>query len=217
MRTFVLTENQARLIAESELLDEMYENFTHYDVLQDFISDKAHGVKVMSWGALIPAEQYHNLLKRFQQMGEFARIPNIVRDWFAIIARNTLLLSATTDFAGHSAYFPYDDFADSFSEEEFNDVLGRGGDMTNFHDCCEFLDKIGFYDWTKLPDGSDAWSDYGLEPLFRVLNEYDDSATSNEETLILINRALDVYHQRGNLSSAFIEGGDATCDKISNS
>jgi hypothetical protein len=38
---------------------------------------------------------------------------------------------------------------------------------------------------------------------------------SGEDILILINRCLDIGHQRGDLASAFIEGGSRTCSEIS--
>ena len=76
------------------------------------------------------------------------------------------------------------------------------------------LGYIGFYDWLVLPDGTDAVSDYGLKPLYNVLKEYTDSSTP-EQTLVIINKALDVTHQRGDLSSIFIQGGRSTLTKIS--
>ena len=74
---------------------------------------------------------------------------------------------------------------------------------------------MGLYDWMKLPDGSDAWSDYGLEPIYKQLKEYDSSMPP-EKVIVLINKVLDVYHQRGDLASAFIEGGRSTLSQISN-
>ena len=54
----------------------------------------------------------------------------------------------------------------------------------------EFLDKIGLYDWMEMPDGSEAWSDYGLKPIFDLIKQYDDNKTP-EETLVLINKILE--------------------------
>jgi hypothetical protein len=65
-----------------------------------------------------------------------------------------------------------------------------------------------------MPDGSDAWSDYGIEPLWEIIEEYDESLPP-EKVLILVNRALDVAHCRGDLSSIFIQGGRNTLSKIS--
>ena len=64
-----------------------------------------------------------------------------------------------------------------------------------------------------MPDGSDAWSDYGLEPLWNVIKEYDESLPP-EKVLVLVNRALDVYHQRGDMASIFIQGGSKVLSKI---
>jgi len=78
-----------------------------------------------------------------------------------------------------------------------------------------YLDEIGLYDWMKMPDGSDAWSDFGLEPLFKLLNEYNDDL-SPEETLVLINKLLDVSHMRGDIPSIFIQGGSRSLSNITN-
>lgn len=77
-----------------------------------------------------------------------------------------------------------------------------------------FLDEIGLFDWMVMPDGSEAWSDFGIEPIFELLSSYNDNM-SPEETLVLINKVLDVYHQRGDLSSIFITGGSKTLSRIS--
>jgi hypothetical protein len=71
-------------------------------------------------------------------------------------------------------------------------------------------------DWMEAPDGSDAYSDFGIDPLMEIIDEYDGSSTSPEECIVLINRALDITHCRGDMASMFIEGGTATLTKISN-
>lgn len=81
-------------------------------------------------------------------------------------------------------------------------------------DVYSLLDDIGIYDWMAMPDGSDAWSDFGISPLCEIINEYNDDL-SPEKVLVLINRCLDVSHQRGDLSSIFIKGGRKTLDYIS--
>lgn len=65
-----------------------------------------------------------------------------------------------------------------------------------------------------LPDGSDAWSDFGIEPIMEIINEYNSNSTP-EQTLVIINKILDVYHQRGDLSSMFIQGGSKVLSNIS--
>lgn len=80
-------------------------------------------------------------------------------------------------------------------------------------DIFNFLDLIGLYDWMQMPDGSDAFSDYGLEPLAKILKEYNDELSA-EKVLVLVNKALDVYHQRGDLASIFIQGGSKSLSRL---
>jgi len=77
-----------------------------------------------------------------------------------------------------------------------------------------FLNLIGFYNWTIMPDGSDALSDYGLKPLEKIISEYKEDLPA-EKVLVIVNKALDVTHQRGNLSSIFIQGGSTSLTRIS--
>jgi hypothetical protein len=80
-------------------------------------------------------------------------------------------------------------------------------------DPLDFLGIIGFYDWMMMPDGSDAFSDYGIEPLERVLSEYDEELPP-EKVLVIVNKALDVYHQRGDMASIFVTGGSRALSRI---
>lgn len=94
--------------------------------------------------------------------------------------------------------------------------IGENGNVLLTMDIFRLLDMVGLYDWMQMPDGSDAWSDYGLRPLFEILGEYDDNKTP-EETLVIINKALDITHQRGDMPSIFIEGGSRTLTQITHS
>ena len=93
-------------------------------------------------------------------------------------------------------------------------MLAKDGKMFIKTSILNILDDIGLYDYFKLPDGSDAWSDYALNPLFEILQEYDEGMAA-EQVIVLINRALDVYHQRGDIASAFIQGGSKALSQIS--
>lgn len=196
----------------NESLDDLLcelSDYTPLDLLYEFLDDKRNGIARKKWN-LIPAQQYHTLLKRYMHSPEMARIPgSIVNHWFKdIIAPNALTIEYITEFAGHSSYFPGDDMGAVFGTGE--------NDYIDYREGAEILEKEGFYDWCKLPDGSDGWSDYGLQPIFKLMGEYNENANPSE-TLILINRILDIGHQRGDLASAFIEGGSKSCDYISNS
>ena len=189
-----------------EFLVSAYEDYPEGDLLSEFMIDKKNGVTEKQWD-VIPKDQYKNLLQRYMSAPtpEAARIPkNIVDRWFNdIIVHNTITIEYITAFAGHSQWFPVDEVNDYFEK-----------DFSGYDDGSQFLERIGFYDWCVLPDGSQAWSDYGLSPLYKIIEEYRDDM-EGWEILLLINRCLDVYHCRGDLASAFIEGGHRTCTEIS--
>lgn len=122
-------------------------------------------------------------------------------------------------------FLKYQEMAESYNDNSTNDygiVLDKIGvnisDQTIYRvqTIDTFFYNIGLYDWMEMPDGSEAWSDYGLEPIFNLIHQYNDDKTP-EETIVLINKILDVYHQRGDLSSIFITGGRKTLSQISNS
>ena len=81
-------------------------------------------------------------------------------------------------------------------------------------DIFELLYQIGITDeWMQMPDGSDAFSDFGIKPLEEILAEYDEDLPP-EKVLVLVNRALDVYHQRGDMASIFVQGGTKALSRI---
>lgn len=93
-------------------------------------------------------------------------------------------------------------------------IESKDGKYYIVSDVFDFLNDIGLYDWMVMPDGSDAWSDFGLEPLMEIINEYN-SDLSPEKVIVIVNKALDVYHQRGDMASIFVEGGTKALSKIS--
>lgn len=194
---------------ENNFIFSFQEEYDEYQLLLDFLSDKEDGVETIQF-ELIPALQYKNLLKRYMSAPnpQMARIPDkIVDGWLEMTARNFLKVVYITEFAGHSSYFPTDYCEDVFGDE-------NGVDWSDYGEASEELEKMGFYDWCKLPDGSDGWSDYGIEPIYKIFSEYEHGMEGYEK-LMLLNRILDVGHWRGDLASAFIEGGRKTCSEIS--
>ena len=184
-------------------LYDIYENYQPYNVLMEYENGEQN-----IWFPLIKPSEYKQALLEFMKMGELVRFPkDKVFKWLEIIMKNTCIIQSITALAGHTQWFPYDDCRNVYGELE--DV------ESDYEIFSKFLDERGFYDWCKLPDGSDAWSDYGLQPLGNILNEYQENMTA-EQVLVLVNRCLDVTHQRGDLPSAFIEGGSSSLTKISN-
>jgi hypothetical protein len=59
-------------------------------------------------------------------------------------------------------------------------------------------------------------SDYGLKPLEDLLSELL-RATTPEEKLLLIDRMLNVVHQRSDIADWFVEGGKSALAQLSGS
>ena len=190
-------------------------------LLSEFFSDKRNGVTKKRWRT-IPARQYQSLLQRYMQDPITARIPeNVVYDWFEnIVVANAFAIEHITELAGHSQYFPYDEVADEFdawmpgkysTENEDGEMESS---IVDYESGYEALEAEGFYDWCSLPDGSDGWSDYGIGPIFKELSYFKPGMPAGD-LLVLINRVLHISHCRGDLASAFIEGGSESCSSIS--
>ena len=181
---------------------DIQENTTPYDVLEAFKNDEN------LWYPLIKPSEYKQALTEFMKYGEIVRYPeDKIYGWLKTIFRNGCYIDSITALAGHTQWFPFEDVENAYIETE---------DLEHdYYVFSEFLEKQGFYDWAVLPDGSPAYSDYGLKPLFKVLDEYHEGMSAGE-MLVLVNRCLDIVHCRGDFPSAFIEGGSESLRKISN-
>ena len=297
-------KTESKQITESFNEDHPYYDYIYkYDeryVFNEFMSNP-NGKQ--NWGALINPDMYAKALSEFTKYGKLTKFPvRYVYQWMGIIMKNTAILRANTNIAGHSTYFPYDDYADFlesyFSDREthvdsektkieitpeevvrlcggedifideavdkygqtyfpwisqddvdrmvaqqdlernkakynemYGDIIGyieqfnttkknqrieidnNSGKIFWVANEFDVLYYIGFDDWMMMPDGTDAFTDFGMEPLERVLSEYSEDLPP-EKVLVLVNRALDVYHMRGDLSSIFVVGGSKSLDRI---
>ena len=182
------------------------EEYDTYYVLSEFFFEKKHK---QDWGVLINPDMYIKALREFSRFGKLTNFPSkYVYQWMGIIMKNTAILEANTNLVGHSTYFPGEDVSE-FAERIDGITIGY-----DYEQGSEWLYQKGLYDWMVMPDGSDAWSDFGIEPLLEIIKEYDESLPP-EKVLVLINRALDVAHCRGDLASIFIQGGSKTLTRIS--
>ena len=200
--------SEGRVVSESSDWHVMYDYLSEYGVwyVLDQFFDNPKGKQ--DWGVLINPDMYRKALTEFTRYGRLVNFPGkYVYQWMGIIMRNTAALEACTELAGHTEAFPADEVSE-YAEEKGYDV------GVSFEEGSEWLDEIGFYDWNVMPDGSDAISDFGLAPLMKIIGEYDESLPA-EKVLVLVNRALDVAHMRGDLSSIFITGGRGTLSRIS--
>lgn len=303
----------AKIKTESREINESFnEEHPYYDYLNDYDANFVFNEFLknpngkQSWGVLINPDMYSKALSEFTKYGKLVKFPaRYIYQWVGIIMKNTAILKANSSIAGHSQWFPEEEFEDfvmsyfnnsreveSVSSDEIkvelspNDVMKLYNDefnalneavdkygQTYFHwmsqddvnrtvaqqdlarqkakfeqiygdveryieefnkksrihgkieidyntnklywvvDSMNFLDLIGFYDWMMMPDGSDAFSDFGIEPLERILSEYDEDLPP-EKVLVIVNKALDVYHQRGDMASIFVVGGSKALNQI---
>lgn len=298
--------------AENRMVRESFdEEHPFYEYLEDYGANYVFNEFLsspngkQSWGVLINPNMYAKALREFTQYGRLVNFPpKYVYQWVGIIMKNTAILKANTDIAGHSQWFPYEEFEDFINsyfknnraieinggdvkielspedvvklcQEDFstlNEAVDKYGqtyfpwvsqddadrmvarqdlekekakfaqmygdigeyiaDFNENHkyggeievdystnklywvvDCLTFLELIGFYEWMQMPDGSDAFSDFGIEPLEKILSEYDENLPP-EKVLVIVNKALDVYHQRGDMASIFVTGGSSALNRI---
>lgn len=70
-------------------------------------------------------------------------------------------------------------------------------------------------DYMCTKDGTYYLSDYGLKPLQELAGKLLDASTA-EEKLLLLDRVLNVCHQRSDLASWFVAGGRDALDELNN-
>ena len=206
--TVTYTEN--RVIKESFDDDgnPYYDYKEEYDVnyvLDEFFNNPKGK---QNWGTLINPDMYAKALREFTQYGKLINFPTkYVYQWMGIIMKNTAILETNSAIAGHREYsFSYE------ISEYANDCFGEEVEP-DYESCEKWLEEKGLYDWMEMPDGHFAVTDYGTGPLFEIINEYNDDLPP-EKVLVLVNRALDVYHMQGPICSIFIQGGTSSLNKI---
>lgn len=201
-------------IQENE--DHTYEYYEiHDEIWRDILEQMVRRDKTPIRLTKINPSMYQQALIDFMRFGKITRYPikNILK-WKNIIIRNTIFLDVNTMFYGHTSYF---------DEDTFNDyVLNTDETGESIHDwgeAWEYMGERGYEEildafMPKFSNGHDLISDYGLEPLQRIVVELLQTDDPNQ-IIVLINKALDISHQRSDLSELFIEGGQASLNKIS--
>jgi len=119
-------------------------------------------------------------------------IDNIVEDFLDKI----VTLDASTKLLGHSSESPQD--------------IIEGFELTYHESVWEHL-----CDYMCTKDGTHYISDYGLKPLQELAGKLIEASTA-EEKLLLLDRILNVCHQRSDLASWFVVGGRGALDELNN-
>lgn len=216
------------LIRENDY-HEYYDKLSEYDESYVFDEFLTNPKGKEDWSPLINPSMYAKALEEFTKFGKLEKFPTkYIYQWMGIIMKNTAILRANTAIAGHDQWYPtdaFDDFVISYCGEdnvvEYNSyedftIRKEDGEEVHYDNPYDFLYDCGMIDyWMVLPDGSDAWSDYGLQPIEKLISEYNENLPP-EQVLVLVNKILDVYHCRGDLASAFVQGGSKALTQVSN-
>lgn len=185
---------------------------------KDMVALQANPQKFRITWDLIPAQQYQYALNKFVQQGpELFRFPeNKLRDWLDLVLYNLEKIRIITAICGHDRFGEVESIRDFYFNESVAEEAELGEELINdWESSYNFLDDRGFGIWEILPDGTDAISDYGIRPITDILYELPDEPSS-ADMIVALNRCLDITHQRGDLASAFIEGGSDSLTSISN-
>jgi hypothetical protein len=204
-----------RPIRESDFKDE-YDYYEEYDdVFREILTKMINGDRTKIILKKIKPQMYQQALNEFMRYGKIMRYPvKYIEQWKDIVVRNTVFLDVNTMFYGHTSYFDVDTFNDYVLNTD-----ETGESVSDWQEAWEYMEKKGYDEvledfMPKFSNGHDLISDYGLEPLKKVVVSLMQTQDPNQ-ILVLINKALDISHQRSDLSEIFIEGGEASLDRIS--
>lgn len=212
-----------------ELYLEIYEDEINPTTILEMFENKEN----LWTGTLIQPQMYQKALDEFVRYGELVRFPaNKIYQWARNVVRNIVVLEVCTEFYGHSETSPiedflyfyfYDDENGDVDYDKWNEYKEQIGEDDDFGAMYDFLEKRGFYEWAVLPNGDSALSDFvwtlggTRQGGYNTILKDIDMDKTPEELLVLINKALDMYHVRGDLSCMLIQGGSESLSKISGS
>lgn len=167
-----------------------------YDIFLEAYDSKNSKLGEQRW-RLIPADMLRNVWVS-RVMHGFVRHERPLQTMKEIIIENTAKLRVNTELVGHATF-----------HDPIKDLEDKHG--------LKIEDEDYYYDFVLEfvnIKGVTAYSDYGLLPLEKVLvNILPES--DPEKLLVEIDKALNVYHQRSDLSALFVEGGQETLSKLS--
>ena len=188
------TEENRYYRAQEEYLD--IEDTEKSNILREFNeARKNRKAKPNSqpWST-IPAARLIKIWKDYAQYG-------VVRDERGMdeivnrIIKNIARLAINTEIVGHSAIDPEQDY-----EEDLKYYNIKKKDM----------ERLRYF------IQNDKFSDYALAPLQKIAFDLLKARTY-EEKLLLVDKALNIVHQRGDIAAVFVEGGRKTLSYLANS
>lgn len=196
--------------------DIIYEYYQMYDeifrsILRDMVDRSNKPIRLRK----INPSMYQKALNDFMKFGKITNYPTkYIEVWKNIIITNYTYLDVITMFFGHKDYFDVDMFNDEVLRSD-----ETGDKVSDWTEAMEYIEKNG-YDQVldnilpRFSNGQDLISDYGLKPLGEIVVELLQTNDHNK-IIVLINKALDISHQRSDLSELFIDGGYESLNRIS--
>jgi len=178
-----------------EMIDDEKRN-----IVSEFFSEGRSEGTMMSW-SVVP---FSRLKKIWQDYIKY----NVVHDVNGLdsilnkILRNIARLQAATDLAGHSMGGSLEEFL-GYEEEDEEAQTVLDDDQ-----------QFDFYESFLNTEYGVPVSDFGLKPLWDLAFKAIET-NSSEEKLLLIDRILNIVHQRGDLAALFIEGGSDALSELS--
>ena len=166
------------------------------EILLSIINEFKKGAKHVYW-PVIKAEPLARIWLEYGRRGTIHNeegLNKIVEQAIDLVAR----LTVTTELSGYTRCDVRAELEDGydykFTDEEWDRLLDSLGDKKS---------------------GQEYLSEFGLKPL-QVLALKLCAADTPEEKLHVIDRMLNVVHQRSDLASMFVQGGTSTLNKIAN-
>jgi hypothetical protein len=164
-----------------------------HETVQGFLDAREKGGGKQPWNFL-PFPRLKKIWEDYMKFG-FVRDVKGLDQIERIMTRNILKLNANTELSGHVSYSVDDKLEEyGMTWEDFWE-----GDFT-------------FDDYMR--DEITNISDYGLDPLLKLLGELRKQ-TKPEDKLVTIDKMLNVIHQTSDLANIFLRGGSTDLDKLS--
>lgn len=166
---------------------------------------------------LIQPTMYKKALADFMLFGRITRYPEkYIYKWKRDVLHNISVLSVITGVCGHSSSFPFDEFNDVFF---YDQETGRNTrEVFDYTEASALMEEYTGYDDYITPKWSNGhWliSDFAIEPLHRLAKELLNTSDVNA-ILVIINKIMNIAHQRSDIAELFIKGGSDSLTEITN-
>jgi hypothetical protein len=198
LNQLVNKSDEERKQRQEKTEDEMYDiQYDYFDIaseslrniLEEFIN-MPEGSK-QPW-TLIPFNRIHKIWNDAAKEG-FVRDAKGIDAIAQQMIETTLKLAANTLLLGHTQSSPTEEY-----EEYGIDDEGQGR----------------FADYAVDDNGQYRLSDYGMRPLEEFAFQLYSQAHTPEDQMLIIDKMLNVVHQRSNLASWYIEGGFTSLNEL---